>query len=340
MGRVRSLIAAASILAFGPGCAGSKFWKSDEPEQMPVGVPSAPLSSTLRPAVGGNIVQASATEKAPTSTSFSPFGKPTPVTEKKVTAAEITILWRNKIDFLPDPARNGEMGPGLVGQLFLLGARDQFAPVDGKLVVALYDETPRPPGVPQNKPEGWEFTKEALKGLITPDERFGMCYAFFLPWPTYRADVTRIRVAARYEPENGHPLYAQETKITLDNRTPGNSDASGGWTTQQIVPGQQSSGFTALGGPPPASGTSPGMGMVQTGPSAMAGNNMPPQNAVVPSAGPAMPLSPSAPPGQLPPAPGNFGAVSPVGPGVPGAAGVPINMTNLPPIAFTAPRPQ
>ena len=45
------------------------------------------------------------------------------------------------------------------------------------------------------------------------DERFGKCVGLFLPWPTYRADVTHVRIAARYEPEHGFPIYAPEAKI-------------------------------------------------------------------------------------------------------------------------------
>jgi hypothetical protein len=107
------------------------------------------------------------------------------------------------------------MNPGLVGQMFLLGSRDQAALAEGKLIVAVYDETPRPAGVAPCKLEGWEFDKEALKNLLTPDDRFGQSYALFLPWPSYGSDVTRIRIAARFEPEQGVAIYAAETKITL-----------------------------------------------------------------------------------------------------------------------------
>ena len=45
----------------------------------------------------------------------------------------------------------------------------------------------------------WTFEKDVLRRLVTTDERFGKCYALFLPWPTHRPDITRVRLATRYE---------------------------------------------------------------------------------------------------------------------------------------------
>lgn len=354
MERLRSSVIVAAILALGPGCAGGKFWKAkDEPAKMPEGVPMAPLSSTVTGKRDADVVQASArtpgTIPATNSVSFNPFAKK--VEAKKAPAAEMTVMWRNKIDYLPDPSRNGEMGAGLVGQLFLLDRRDQFAMAEGKLIVALYDESPRPPGMPANKPEGWEFTKETLKGLLTPDERFGLCYAVFLPWPTYRPDVTRVRIAARFEPEGGYPLYAKDTYITLDNRTSPNE--GGGVQSHSFTPGtgaQPAGGFSPLGGPPPAGGvggaTGPGLGVsafggAPPGAATPVGGFGPQPGAAMPAGGPGRPMMPLPPVnpgagGPIGPAPANFGAVAPVA-GPPGRPISEAELQNLPPIAFTVP---
>lgn len=319
MGRVQALIAATAALAFAPGCAGMNPWKS-KPElaKSGDGLPSAPLSRTVQPELGGPVVQASALSSV--GQSVSTVARMTGKTVAgKVPASEITIVWRNKIDHLPDPTRNGAMGAGLAGQLFLFGPppKMQFAPADGKLTVALYDESPRPPGQPAAEPQVWEFTKDALKGLVTPDERFGMCYALFLPWPSYRPDVTRVRIAARYEPESGHTLYPTEARVTLDTGTLADG---GNWSNQTLVPGasgQPAGGFNALGGPPPAAGAGPGLGVL-TSPQAA-----PPANL---------------PSGVLQPAPANYGnlAPAPVGQNLPGS--LPPEAQNLPPIAITIPR--
>jgi hypothetical protein len=245
--------------------------------------------------------------------------------EKPVQPVEFVVLWRNRVDYLPDPSKDGDTNPGLVGQVFLFGPKDQFAPANGKLTVALYDETPRPPGVEGNKPEGWEFTKEALRGLITPDERFGMSYALFLPWPTYRPDVTRVRIAARFDPEEGFPLYAREVKITLDNTAPGQREAS--FTNETVVPDGRG-GFSPLGGPPPAHPS-----MLNAAP-----------NRITPPADlgfPGGPIPLRAPQTNIPipvdPRPLQLGGQSP-GAVPPGAPGTPVNPAALPPIAVMVPR--
>ncbi|MCE9563040.1 MAG: hypothetical protein K8U57_13435 [Planctomycetes bacterium] len=323
------VVAAVAILVLGSGCASLKHWQGkDEVAKFGEGVPSAPLPMSVTGADKNAVVQASATmpmdnpvsgpslsKQMNNPASPSTFAKMTGMAakpEKKIAAAEIVVLWRNKIDFLPDPTRNGAMGAGLAGQLFLFGPGMQSAPAEGKLTVALYDETPRQPGQPQNQPEVWEFSKETLRGLRTPDERFGMCYALFLPWPAYRPDVSRIRIAARFEPEKGDTLYPPETRITIDTSGPGNA---GSWASQPFVPNAQPqpmSGPNLLGGPPPASG--PGFGVMT-----------PP------------PAPPTAPLGTLPLAPVSYGSLAPTNP-VP--AQPQVDTSNLPPLAITIPRRQ
>jgi hypothetical protein len=139
------------------------------------------------------------------------------ISEKKSPQpTEMTILWRNHIDYLPDRTRNGQMGPGLAGQMFLFGPGMYPADANGKLVVAIYDETPRPAGQPASEPAWWEFSMESLRSLVMMDERFGVCYGLFLPWPKYSPDIKNIRIAARFEPEEGYELYAKESRITID----------------------------------------------------------------------------------------------------------------------------
>ncbi len=262
---IRTSLTAALALALSAGCEGMKPWQTEA--KVPAGVPTAPLSPSVKPEASP-IVQASASIPANTSTPAGASsiakltGKPAP---PKLPASEMTVMWRNKVDYLPDPTHNGVMGAGLAGQLFLYGPNMLPAVADGKLTVALYDETPRPPGQKANLPEGWEFTKDDLKKLVTMDERFGKSYALFLPWPTFRPDVTKVRIAVRYDPEQGHPLYASETKIALDNTPTGDSGATTiEWSHQTTPAGSQSTGgFSPLGGPPPGEG--PGLGVLVSG---------------------------------------------------------------------------
>jgi hypothetical protein len=321
--RVSSLTAVLAVLAFGSGCTGSKFW-TKETTMAPAGVPSAPLSPQVRGDSG--VVQASATTPAAsTSWSLPSLSKLTGKPERKTQAAELITMWRNRVDYLPDPSRDGQMGAGLAGQLFLYDNRMQPVAAEGKLTIALYDETPRPAGQPANLPEAWEFKKEDLKKLVTMDERFGRSYALFLPWPTYRHDVTRVRIAVRYDPENGHPHYAPETRITLDTSAPGSSPQAE-WSNK-LVPAVGPGAFSPLGGPPPA-----GFGAFAAPP---AGN---------PAVG-----APPAGFGTLPPAPPGYGALPNVPPGAlappggttqPSSPAAPYDPNGLLPVGATIPRRQ
>jgi hypothetical protein len=331
---IRTLIFAA-VLTSGSGCAEMKWWKPTS-GKAPDGVPTAQLSPQVR-SEASPIVQAPANASA--SAQLAKLTGKSP----KVAAVEMTVLWRNRPDYLPDPSRNGEMCAGLAGQLFLYGPGMQFAQADGKLLITLIDETPRPPGQEPNKPEVWEFDKDTLRKLVTMDERFGKSYALFLPWPSYRADITKIRMAVRYDPEEGHSLYAPETKITIDTSVPG---AEAEWTNQVRVPGaqsmQQPGGFSAIGGPPPSGLTGPASG---------------PGLGVLSSSGaPSQPQVPMAQPGgqvpggygALPTPPPNFGTVQPVPPSalpggpLPPNAGVPVGPQGGPmaPIAPPSAAPQ
>ncbi len=137
--------------------------------------------------------------------------------EGRVPATEIGLGWQNRIAHLPDPARNGVPGAGLVGQLFLFGgAKLGFVDAEGTLTVDLIDETPRPAGQKPATAERWQFTKELLLKMRTVDETFGKSYVLFLPWPAYRPDITKVRISARYDQPNGDTLYTPPTVLTLD----------------------------------------------------------------------------------------------------------------------------
>ncbi|MBN9523952.1 hypothetical protein J0H58_36495, partial [bacterium] len=135
--------------------------------------------------------------------------------------AVVTVVWKNRISQLPDPTRNGVFGNGLVGQMFLIGPKSTHYQADGKLTVDLFDETPQS-GAPRSERLGsWTFPKEVLRALVTTDERFGKCYALFLPWPTYTPAVSRVKLTARFDPEVGFPIYAEPVIMTIDTSTGG-----------------------------------------------------------------------------------------------------------------------
>ncbi len=205
-----------------------------------------------------------------------------------VQAVEITVVWDNHLAHLPDPMKDGVEGPGLVGQMFLFGAgaKMPFAPADGKVVVEMFDETPRPGSDPEHPPRlgGWTFHKEHLRGLVTTDERFGKCYALFLPWPDFRPDITRVKLTTRYEPEHGHKLFAQPTPLAIDLKPAGNAPS---WSHMTVPASDLPPSLSTLGGSPAANLTLPTAGFSQSN------GYGPPGGGGSPSAGFGLPIAPS-----------------------------------------------
>jgi hypothetical protein len=254
---------AVAVLVLGGGCVTTSANKPAEPKKPDVTQPGVlpPPQEMMKPASAtapsmpilpaGTLTQTGASVPAPIAPTVpvtppraagappaapavpSAIAKLTGRVEKKVPATEMAVAWRNRIAYLPDPTKNGAMGCGLAGQLFLYGGPNlQFAQADGVLTVDLIDETPRPAGQPAAKPERWQFDKNTLRNLQTTDETFGKSYVLFLPWPTYKPDVTKVRISARYDPDNGHTLYAAPSVVSIDTSAPlGASPVWDGTTT-------------------------------------------------------------------------------------------------------------
>ncbi len=319
-----TVIAAALALAFGSGCATTDSAKApvaQKPDVTQPGVlppPQAMTQTAATAAPNGAVVQAGGTQPVAAPAS-SMLAKLTARTEKKVPATEMAVGWRNRIEYLPDPSRNGAAGAGLVGQLFLYGGpKSEFALADGVLTVDLIDETPRPAGQPAATAERWQFDKDTLRKLIVNDETFGKSYALFLPWPAYKPDITKVRISARYDPGNGHTLYAEPTALSIDTVTRQ-------WdVSRKTVPAgsQAQMGF----GLTPASGNVP---FTSGAPIPLGG---PASGAPIPLGG----AMPNAAPPMLP-LPAASGAPIPLGNMAPGGAMMPLTPNTVLPIAPPAP---
>ena len=163
------------------------------------------------------------------------------------------------------------------------GPKYEFAQADGTVTVDLIDVSPRPPGQAAAVPERWQFTKETLKNLKTSHETIGKFYVLFLPWPTYKPDITRVRISVRYDADTGGTLYCTPSTITIDTGGPPNASTPGEVNTSAFRPPPQS--FGPPGAVTPAGGAMPFGGGAY---------------APVPN-GPMMPMAPS--PGSMPIAP-------------------------------------
>ena len=235
MGRLRSLIALPAVLALlglGTGCAGGGFWKhkpDNYPPETTGGALSRSESSAVVPAGG-----ISPLASVPSSLSWL-AGKGNQAA--KVAPTTIAPAWRNHIDHLPDPARGGAHSPGLAGQVFVFGPGDLPATLDGSITVDLFDITHSAAGHSGVHLERWKFNRDVLKALRSMDERFGPNYVLFLPWPAYRPDVSRVRLAVRYDPENGtFPIYAPETRMALDATLAGSTETAHPSSASHLLP--------------------------------------------------------------------------------------------------------
>jgi hypothetical protein len=357
--RLPVVAVAAAVLALGSGCATGDANKatSNKPDVLKLGVlppPQETLNTSAAPGgsavAAGAVVPAGGAEAAAPATppptppptplvAAAPVAPPAPSgptlpkislrSEKKVVPTEIAVAWRSNIDYLPDPARNGAMGPGLAGQLFLFGGpKLEFAPADGVLTVDLVDETPRPAGQPAATPERWQFTKDMLRNLVANNDTFGKSYVLFLPWPAYRPDVTRVKIGARYDPDGGgYPLYVPPSTVSLGKDAPV-IDRTSSVTTGVLaagLPAQPFAGgtrptsevpFGALGGSPAPSNYGPPI-PIGGGSSSGAGAFQNPLGggAFQPSAPPLSPAAPGASAGTMPLAPVAPAGGPPVGVG-------------------------
>jgi hypothetical protein len=254
--------------------------------------------------------------------------------------AQVSALWEPKVLYAPDPVHGGAMNPGLGGRLYLYGPELRSTMIgDGSVVVDLYDDTPLASGGQSKMLEKWIIDKDTLKRLVRRDW-IGEGYTLFLPWGTYKPEITQVHLMVCYKPLQGMPLYSPSSSLTLAagnlppqvaSRTvvPAAPQRAAQAPGTQPPPANQ--GTVAPGNPAPPSSPAPGPVVSQAGYSPPPANNF----------SPAVPQSPSAQPNQAaggfsaspaqPPAPAPTGATGGVPPGNPPApTGGPAFMTPQP----------
>jgi hypothetical protein len=130
------------------------------------------------------------------------------------TPCQAVATWQPHVLFAPDPVRMGLSAPGLTGRFYLFGGEqvDCTMVADGKLVVDLYDLSAG--AAKQVLLEKWIFDKDTNKRLVRKDA-IGWGFTLFLPWGTYRPDISMVQLKAHFEPEKGTPLYAEAAPLTL-----------------------------------------------------------------------------------------------------------------------------
>ena len=90
------------------------------------------------------------------------------------------------------------------------------------------------PGLASDNPaplEEWRFDRETLQRLYKRDA-VGGGYTLFLPWGTYKSEITQVRLRLRYEPTKGTPLYNESSTLVL------RKDDSKSWRKSELSSGQ------------------------------------------------------------------------------------------------------
>jgi len=142
---------------------------------------------------------------------------------------QAVMTWSHQVHFAPDPVRNGAPGPGLLGRLYLFDDQVKDPAIgDGSIFVELFDDSGQQPG--GVKIEEWTIDKDTLKRLAKKDT-FGWGYTLFLPWGSYRPNLSKVHLALRYDPEKGPPLFADPASFIIDH-----SDGPAVRTTSTTIP--------------------------------------------------------------------------------------------------------
>jgi hypothetical protein len=160
------------------------------------------------------------------------------VAEKKEQAptgtgvCRVAAMWSNQVVFTPDPVHGGNPVPGLAGRVYLYdNPKNPPISSEGMLVVDLFDMTKATPEVAPVPLEEWRIDKDTLSRLQIKDDLMGWGYTVFLPWSTYRPELNMVQLRIRFEPSKGMPIYADATRITLNNDMPAST-----MTTRTITP--------------------------------------------------------------------------------------------------------
>jgi hypothetical protein len=148
--------------------------------------------------------------------------------------SQVLATWSNKVVFNEEILHNGIKTAGLAGRLYFFSGDSGFpVKADGNIDVAFYDASGEKPS---ETPLGeWHFDRKHLNAWLCKDN-IGWGYTLFLPWPTYRPEVTKVMMVVKYVPSSGLPVFAPSSTVTLNSgagivvqnqRVPANSPSAG-----------------------------------------------------------------------------------------------------------------
>lgn len=133
------------------------------------------------------------------------------------TGKKLIVRWNSQVQFGVDSMSNRPIA-AVCGQLSLLDmASGSGIDCDGKLVVDLFDATPRGDGPPKQL-ERWEIDPESVKKFARSDRLLQKGYELNLPWASYTPDISQVHLLVRFEPTAGEPLSTRQLMTLQSNK--------------------------------------------------------------------------------------------------------------------------
>ena len=131
---------------------------------------------------------------------------------------QLVTMWAEGIVEQPD-RQTGALMPGFSGRVYLFSI-NQTAPLgaDGAMRVCLFDcNDPRGASAPAL--EIWELRDVDIKQMLKKDG-VGWGYNLWLPWSTYRPDISRVAIRMQYVPKIGMPIWSGTSEIAIGQAPP------------------------------------------------------------------------------------------------------------------------
>ncbi|HEV2948449.1 MAG TPA: hypothetical protein VGX70_13830 [Gemmataceae bacterium] len=130
---------------------------------------------------------------------------------------QMVATWNHQVVFAPDPAHGGMEAPGLVGRLYLFGPEISYPLIDdGSVVVDLFDDKKQTDEGQPVPLEEWRVDPATLKRLAKRD-MIGWGYTLFLPWGTYKPNISQVHLKVRYVTAKGNQFFAESGPLSLNS---------------------------------------------------------------------------------------------------------------------------
>jgi len=130
---------------------------------------------------------------------------------------QVQALWENRVITTQDVVNQGQPLLGLAGRIYFFG-EEVGHPLAGKGTLTVDAHEFLPDGKTRML-ERWEIDPKTLAKLGRKDT-IGWGYTVFLPWSTYRADIARVQLQAKFVPEQGVPMFSPASPVSLRQEAP------------------------------------------------------------------------------------------------------------------------